>query len=395
MKTRYYGSYPAYAACFFWLYFANGIVYNILSVYLLGQGQTALATSTIVIAGSIFSVLLQPTLGALTDKLGRPAAIITVTLTVATACCAGFAVSRTVVFLFLFNGLMLSLTDSVSLLFEQLAAKNPFSYGSIRIWGTIGYAVAAQVASIVYESIAPVAVFWCYGIGMLLTLLALRAVPLSPLVTKKESAKADRPTKNKDGVFKLLKNPSFLLFLALCLLFRGVLTVGTTYLQPLLMSHGLSVSASGTVVFIATMTEVPLLLFSGKMMDRIRSRPALMACFAALAGVLLCLGLSPALPPIIVASILRPLVGMVFNMLALKITMLLAPGDLMSTAIGLTGAAKCLGVISFQSMGGSLMDAMGISSLFTFLAILSCVGLGLSLFCKVQDNPNQTLFAKK
>ena len=69
--------------------------------------------------------------------------------------------------------------------------------------------------------------------------------------------------------------------------------------------------------------------------------------------------------------------------------------DLTSTAIGLTGAAKCLGVIGFQSMGGSLMDAMGISTLFTFLAVLSCAGLGLSLFCKVQDNPNQTLFAKK
>ncbi len=395
MKTRYYGSYPAYAACFFWLYFANGIIVNILSVYLLGQGQTALATSAIVIAGSIFSVLLQPMLGALTDKLGRPAAIITVTLTVATVCCAGFAVSRTVGLLFLFNGLMLSLTDSVSLLFEQLAAKNPFSYGSIRIWGTIGYAAAAQVASIVYEAIAPTAVFWCYGAGILLTLLALRAVPLEPLITQNDASRPARATRNKGGVAKLLKTPSFLLFLALCLLFRGVLTVGTTYLQPLLMSHGLSVSASGTVVFIATMTEGPLLLFSGRMMDRIRSRPALMACFAALAGVLLCLGLSPALSLIIGAAILRPLVGMIFNMLALKITMLLAPGDLMSTAIGLTGAAKCLGVILFQSLGGSLMDAMGISALFTFLAILSIAGLCLSLFCKVRDNPGQTLFSKK
>lgn len=394
MNTRYYGSYPAYAACFFWLYFANGIIVNILSVYLLGQGQSAFATSMIVIAGSIFSVLLQPALGLLTDKLGRPAAIITVTLMGSAVCCAGFAVSRAVGLLFLFNGLMLSLIDSVSLLFEQLAAKNPFSYGSIRIWGTIGYAVAAQVASIVYETIAPAAVFGCYGAGILLTLLALRAVPLAPLTAQKESARTDR-SRNKGGVAKLLKTPSFLLFLALCLLFRGVLTVGTTYLQPLLMHHGLSVSASGTVVFIATMTEGPLLLLSGRMMDRLRSRPALMACFAALSGVLLCLGLCPLLPPVIAAAILRPLVGMVFHMLTLKITILLAPGDLTSTAIGLTGAAKCLGVILFQSLGGSLMDALGIGAPFTFLAILSGAGLGLSLFCKVQDNPDQALFSKR
>ena len=131
------------------------------------------------------------------------------------------------------------------------------------------------------------------------------------------------------------------------------------------------------------------------MMDRLRSRPALMTCFVMLGAVLLCLGISPVLPPVIAASLVRPLVGMVFNMLALKITILLAPGEQMSTAIGLTGAAKCLGVIAFQGLGGSLMDAMGIGSLFVFLAALSAVGLVLSLFCKVKDNPEQSIFAKR
>lgn len=394
MKTRYYGSYPAYAACFFWLYFANGIIYNILSVYLLGQGQTALATSTIVIAGSLFSILLQPVLGALNDKLGKPGAVITVTLLLSTLCCVGFGMSRSVALLFLFNGLMLSLSDSVCLLFEQLAAKATYSYGSVRIWGTVGYAVAAQVAGIAYERIAPSAIFWLYGIGMLLTVLALKAVSLDALVNLRPESDEMKRKDKKGGVRQVLRVPGFVLFMALCLLFRGVLTVGTTYLQPLLMSHGLSVSASGTVVFVATMTEGPLLLLSGRMMDRMRSREALMFCFVMLGGVMLCMGICPLLPPVIAAAILRPLVGMVFNMLALKITMLLAPGEHMSTALGLTGAAKCLGVILFQGMGGSMMDAMGIGALFLFLAALSAVGFGLSIFCKVQDDPGKNMFSK-
>ena len=395
MRTRYYGSYPAYAACFFWLYFANGIINNILSVYLLGMGQTALATSTIVIAGSVFSILLQPLMGALNDRVGKPALMIVLTLLVSTTCCVGFAFSRSVPLLFLFNGLMLSLVDTVSLLFEQLAAKTRYSYGSVRVWGTIGYAVAAQVAGLAYEKIAPSAIFWFFGLGILLTVLALKAVPLTVLVNRKQ-AQEDAPTAKRDkgGMMQVLKVPGFVLFLMLVMLFRGVLTVGTTYLQPLLMHHGMSVAACGTVVFIATMTEGPLLLFSGRMMDRLRSRPALMTSFVVLGAVLLCLGISPVLPPVIAASLVRPLVGMVFNMLALKITILLAPGELMSTAIGLTGAAKCLGVIAFQGMGGSLMDAMGIGSLFVFLAALSAVGLLLSIFCKVKDDPERSIFAK-
>ena len=396
MRTRYYGSYPAYAACFFWLYFANGIINNILSVYLLGMGQTALATSTIVIAGSVFSILLQPLMGALNDRVGKPALMIVLTLLVSTTCCVGFAFSRSVPLLFLFNGLMLSLVDTVSLLFEQLAAKTRYSYGSVRVWGTIGYAVAAQVAGLAYEKIAPSAIFWFFGLGILLTVLALKAVPLTVLVNRKQ-AQEDAPAAKRDkgGMMQVLKVPGFVLFLMLVMLFRGVLTVGTTYLQPLLMHHGMSVAACGTVVFIATMTEGPLLLFSGRMMDRLRSRPALMASFVVLGAVLLCLGITPVLPPVIAASLVRPLVGMVFNMLALKITILLAPGELMSTAIGLTGAAKCLGVIAFQGMGGSLMDAMGIGSLFVFLAALSAVGLLLSVFCKVKDDPERSIFAKR
>ena len=395
MKTRYHGSYPAYAACFFWLYFGNGIILNILSVYLLGLGQSALATSTIVIAGSIFSILLQPLMGSLNDRVGKPSLMIVLTLLTSTLCCVGFAVSRSVPMLFLFNGLMLSLVDSVSLLFEQLAAKTRFSYGSVRIWGTIGYAVAAQVAGLAYEKIAPGAIFWFFALGLLLTVLALKAVPLDVLVNRKQTDGAPATVRDRGSMLRVLKTPGFLLFLLLVLLFRGVLTVATTYLQPLLMEHGMSVAACGTVVFIATMTEGPLLLFSGRMMDRLRSRPALMACFAMLGAVLLCLGISPILPPVIAASLVRPLVGMVFNMLALKITILLAPGEQMSTAIGLTGAAKCVGVIAFQGMGGSLMDAMGIGALFVFLAALSAVGLLLSLFCKVKDDPQRSIFSAK
>ena len=334
-------------------------------------------------------------MGSLNDRVGKPGLMIVLTLLTSTLCCVGFAVSRSVPMLFLFNGLMLSLVDSVSLLFEQLAAKTRFSYGSVRIWGTIGYAVAAQAAGLAYEKIAPSAIFWFFALGLLLTVLALKAVPLDVLVNRKQTDGAPATVRDRGSMRQVLKAPGFLLFLLLVLLFRGVLTVGTTYLQPLLMEHGMSVAACGTVVFIATMTEGPLLLFSGRMMDRLRSRPALMACFAMLGVVLLCLGISPILPPVIAASLVRPLVGMVFNMLALKITILLAPGEQMSTAIGLTGAAKCVGVIAFQGMGGSLMDAMGIGALFVFLAALSAVGLLLSLFCKVKDDPSQSIFSAR
>ena len=394
MKDRFYGSYGAYALCFFCLYFANGIVCNILSVYLLGQGQSALATSLIVTAGSVFSILLQPCLGACNDKLGRPGTVISLTLLASAGFCLCFGVSRSVWLLFLFNGLMLSLCDSVCLLFEQLAAKTPYPYGPVRIWGTAGYALAAQAAGLAYEKIAPGSVFWIYAAGMLLTVLALRQVPLQVLSAPGETQAEPPAARQKGGLGALLKPGPFLLFLLLCLLFRGILTVSTTYLQPLLMAHGLSVSASGTVVFVATLTEGPLLLLSGRFMDRLRCRPALAASFAALAVLLLCLGRCPALPPVIAAAILRPLVGMLFNMLVLKITLLLAPAALTGTAIGLTGAAKCLGAVLFQSLGGGLMDAMGIGALFGFLAALAGAGLVLSLFCKVQDRPGQAVFSK-
>lgn len=374
MKQRLWNSYAAYSGSYFVFYFANGVICNILSVYLLGEGHSALSTSLIISASSLFSILLQPLIGAANDRLKNPAVVIGVTVLASALCGLFFGQVGSFVLLFLLNGLCVSLCDGVCMLFEQMAAATPYAYGSIRIWGTIGYAVAAQVVTVFYQRVSHFSVFILFAAAMVLSLGILRLLPLKQLFSP---VKRPAVPAAGGGLRAVLKIPALLLFLVLCFLFRGIFTVSSTYLPPLFMSRGLSISAAGTVVFLSTMTEVPLLLLSGRFMDRLRSRPALVLCFSGSVLILLLLGLAQALPLLILAAMLRPLVGMLFNMLTLKIALTLVDPLYTSTAIGLTGAAKCAGIILFQSVGGSVMDAFGIQSLFLFLLGVALAGLAL------------------
>ena len=240
MKKRLFNSYAAYSSSYFVFYFANGVICNILSVYLLGEGQSALNTSLIISASSLFSIVLQPLIGAANDRLKKPLVVIGATVTASAGCGLLFGRMDRFLLLFLLCGLCVSLCDGVCMLYEQMAAATPYSYGSIRIWGTIGYAVAAQTVTLAYERVSHFSVFWLFAGAMALSLLLLRLLPLNRLLTPEKPREA--PAAAPRGLRAVLTNGVFLLFLALCFLFRGVFTVSSTYLPQLLIQHGMNVS---------------------------------------------------------------------------------------------------------------------------------------------------------
>lgn len=143
------------------------------------------------------------------------------------------------------------------------------------------------------------------------------------------------------------------------------------------------------------MTEVPLLLLSGRFMDRLDSRAALVISFSGSFLILLCMGLVQLLPLLVFAAMLRPLVGMLFNMLTLKAALTLVDSAHTSTAIGLTGAFKCVGIIVFQSVGGGMMDAFGTQSLYLLLAGVTALGMVLCLFYREPEQlESRSIFGK-
>lgn len=72
-----------------------------------------------------------------------------------------FMISKDLVSLVFFYGLVIAMINGTNPVIEKMATTSRFSYGKIRIWGTIGYATGSQIAGLILAVIceAPIILF--------------------------------------------------------------------------------------------------------------------------------------------------------------------------------------------------------------------------------------------
>lgn len=371
------GSYLSYVLTYFFFYFCMGLFSSVLSLYLTGLGKSASEMSLIVSASSLFGMVLIPFTGFLCDKTRKPRAVAMVLLILVAVFGLLFAISRATGLLFLLNGLIMGCISSLSPMCERKAGAGKYRYGAVRIWGTFGYAAAAQLAGLILDCFPPIALFLVLTAASLLTCLGFWGMEDVAF----EGA-AEKPGLNFQ--FSFLKNPSFLLFVFISFLFMGASTVNMTYTPMLLAEIGVPVSLVGTVLLISTLVEIPLILFSNRFMDRFPGKPLLIVNFAVMLAQFLAYGLS-ASPAVIIAAmvLLKAISSTLFIMITLKLVRNLVHRDFAATALGVVNAMNAFSTILMQNMAGLLVDTSGISALYLVLAGLIGLGLLCSLFLRV------------
>ena len=154
-KRTFRGSYPAYALTYFFFYWSLGVFTSVLSMYLTGIGKSKAEMSFIMSASSLFGVVLIPIVGYINDKLRKPRLICTVMMACVAVFGILFALVRETMLLFLLNGCIMGFISSLSPVSERMATSTKYRYGTIRIWGTFGYAAAVQVACAMMEFTSP------------------------------------------------------------------------------------------------------------------------------------------------------------------------------------------------------------------------------------------------
>lgn len=158
-KRTFRGSYPAYALTYFFFYWSLGVFTSVLSMYLTGIGKSKAEMSFIMSASSLFGVVLIPIVGYINDKLRKPRLICTVMMACVAVFGILFALVRETMLLFLLNGCIMGFISSLSPVSERMATSTKYRYGTIRIWGTFGYAAAVQVACAMMEFTSPQLIF--------------------------------------------------------------------------------------------------------------------------------------------------------------------------------------------------------------------------------------------
>lgn len=373
---RFKDSYISYVLVFFFFYFCMASFSSVLSVYLTGLGKPASEMAFIVSSAGLFSLAAAPAVGYLSDRTGRPKLISSLLLLGVGVLGLVFAFCRGTWALFLLNGLIMSFINSVMPVGERLAGACRFRYGAVRVWGTFGYAAGAQAAGLVLEYLPSPVLFILLLFSCLMAVLGFWGVGD---VKPPEEEKGERT-----GLPVLLGNPRFLFFLVISLLFYACSGANMTYAPVLLTSLNVPSSAVGTVLLFSTLTELPIILFSNKFMDRFSGKALLLADFAVITAQFLLYGLSRSAAATVAAMVLlKAVASTLYMMIELKAVRTLIGARYTTTGLAVVNTVNSLGTIVMQNVGGAVVDGAGIYAFYLVMAGFTALGTFLTLFLKM------------
>ena len=394
LLAKYTNSYASYVILFFFYDLAFAFFSALISVYLIDKGYSASQVSVLISVAALANMVTQPIIGSLTDKYGmRPVNMVMFAATCISA--ALFVVAPNFLIIVGAYALMNLLMNGVNPTVERMATSSPYSYGSIRVWGSIGFAVGTQLTGIIYDVISPVAPYVGVIIAMLIAIFGFWGT--NPRLAETEAAKIEdsedgevEPVSTKD----LLTNKKFLYYLLLQILFAAVTGAAYSFCPAFLTSKGLEASTASTILAVATLLEIPLLLFSSKFMDKIANKTLLMGIFLLVVVEMVVYGLNLPLPLVIVATFLGRHPPAIINIMTnMKVVNTIVDARQQIAGLALVKTCQSFGTIISNNIGGRIADAAGYPAMFLFLLALIAAGMvGVMLF-NVPSGNDKKLFS--
>jgi len=384
---RFRNSYLSYFMMYSFYYLSWALFSALISVYLMGLGFSGTEVSLVVSASYLSSMIAQPFIGTASDRFG----IKKVNLVLFLLAALGgifFMTSRSLITIAVSYSFVLLLINGANPTMERIASCSPYSYGKIRIWGTIGYALGSQLAGLIYDYISASAIFKVFVVTMIAAVIGTYGTEPSFETGETESAEKVSPV-------TLLMNKKYLYYLAVYGLYSGIASMCNTYAPSFFTSEGLSASLTSTILSLAVMCELPLILFSWMFMDKIPSKVLILTAVGVTVLQFASYGLNLPLPVQIIATfVAKHPMGMLLIMTNLKVVNSIVDQKIQITALAVVAAVKSLTGILFQTAGGAVLDACGYQNLFLIFTGALVLVLAMASFMKLPSGNNSGLFKK-
>lgn len=378
MRIHYKNSYFSYLLMYF---FSLAVFSGYISVYLMDKGYHASQVSMVVSCSFILSMIIQPIVGYFNDHYSQKRLNMLILLLAAVLGII-FIYAQNIYMIALIYSLALGLFNAANPVIENMATLSRFSYGKIRIWGTIGYAVASKISGVIYDDVSPEAMYTFFTIGLILCVIGIYG---TQNVKQVKTQKKEKTT----GLFQ--KN--FIIYLVIVCLFYAITNTNTTYLPAMFQNLGLSMNTISTVIFILTLSELPIIYFSPYYMNRLSNKQLLVGIFVLLIVQFFTYSFIKQEIIVIIVSICTKVVStMLFIMLNLKIVATIVDMKRQMNALALVQTCRNFGSIVFQFVAGYLIDFYSYDIFYLILCLLSIVGMVICIFYRIPSGNHQHLF---
>lgn len=241
-------------------------------------------------------------------------------------------------------------------------------YGRIRLGGTIGWGIFAQIAGILFN---------LYGLKVLFFVFAGLSL-VNFFVSQKLTFGHIAPDTERGSVRVLLTSRRWIFFLVSAFLGGlGAFTVAS-YLSPYLQELGANGQQIGFAFTIATVTELPVFFFGNRLVRRFGSYGLFMISLVLIGIRSLLLAAANTLS---LAILVQALGGMIFPAMwsaGVAYADEHAPAGLKATAQGILGAVSFgIGSAVAGFVGGPLLESIGGRGMFLVFGIIILIGLAL------------------
>ena len=347
----------------YFFFFSSRIIFTgLMSILLFDKGFSAYTISLVSSISILVSLALVPYLGHLCDKKG-PEKVSIFLLLVASISGGAFACSSSLILIItFFSGVMLSI-NVLHPIIEKKATTTAYSYGSIRIWGTLGHAFGTQIGGICYQHISSEAAYILFSFGLMITLFSMRSI------TKYNTNSPDSHKNIYWGLNGMITK-ELIAYTAIVFCFYAAL----------FNSVGFSITSTSSLLFAASFFEIPLIIFGNKFINTYSRRKLVTSAIIILLCQLLCYAFfSNQVLLIIITLLSNSFTSMLFIMINLRVISELIDASKQITVLTAISSVRSISAVFGQTLGGKIIDIYSYQFFFMFLILLATLSVILAV----------------
>ncbi len=349
------------------IYMGNAVYGTFIPVYFDSIGASKTEIGILLSLGPLIAILAQPVWGAVGDRAKTKNRVLFILLAGSGISILFFPLSEHFYYLLFiisvftfFQTSIFAISDTITL--EQLDKQKKWTFGPIRMGGTIGFAAM----SLIFGFIAKVHIHLIFPVYALIMLVSIILFLRFPKVAGYQSIG------RKMHVWVLFKNRKLMIYMAVNFILQATLGYYYTFFPVYFKEMGGNHVLLGWSMVISSLSEIPFLLYADKIFKRVKISYVLLGTGIASTArwLLFYLITSPyyALP-------VQLLHGLMFIVLSVTLATYInreVPKELKAsgqTLLGLLslGAARIVG--SF--LGGVASDWIGMRSVFLICAVVA------------------------
>ncbi|GED33609.1 MFS transporter [Brevibacillus centrosporus] len=260
------GRYVSFCALYLFIYYGFGAFSPLITQYYKSIHLTGTQIGMISAVAPVVSIVAQPMWGMICDRFQIRKAVLLGTLLASGLVGLLFTAVSTYAFVFLlyillsfFQSAIIPVSDSLTLNYTK---KHQLQFGDIRMWGAVGFALAAFVTGLFVERWGPSVLFISYCLALITALLFLMRLPGEVTESSRFTVSIFK------GMKQLLRIPRFLLFLLASFCMFGAVNANNIWFSLYYQEIGGTVAGVGLAFLLFAGSEAPFMKLAGYFVRR-------------------------------------------------------------------------------------------------------------------------------